>query len=378
MQKILYLTTTDWGWAKQRPQFIAEGLSKFYNVLYVNQKSYRRNNFIKNSISNSEKINFLQIFRFPYDNIFFISLINKLIFNLVILFKIRKYNIIWITHPLMYSLAKLVIPKSKIVIYDCMDDHIEFPTIKKNKKIKDKLLILEKQLTKRANIIFATSEYLKNKINNRYLNVKPIYIVNNAISKNILDIEKSEYIVKNIEHLKEIKLKKIVYTGTISEWLDFELIIKSLEKFDNIIYIFFGPSQVAIPNHSRIIDFGPINHNQIIHAMNIADILVMPFKKSELIYSVNPVKVYEYLVANKPILILKYDETIKFQDYAYLYNNESEYLTHIENLSTCKLKPKQEKVNCLRYVNQNTWDDRIEEIVSYINPFLLQFGYHSI
>ncbi len=38
----------DWNWIKQRPQFIAEGLSKKYKVDVVYKYSYRNKNYQQN------------------------------------------------------------------------------------------------------------------------------------------------------------------------------------------------------------------------------------------------------------------------------------------------------------------------------------------
>jgi teichuronic acid biosynthesis glycosyltransferase TuaH len=364
MKRILYLTTTDWGWAKQRPHFIAEGLTKYFDVEYVFQKRYKKKNFVNNSIHENLRIS--EIFRFPFDRNIVINYLNKIIFLLKLSNRLKKCDIIWITHPFTYNLVKTIIPEIRMVVYDCMDDHLEFPEIKKNEKTTKWLFEQEEDLVKRANITFVSSEYLKNKVIKRYQHIRQINVINNAVSTNLFEISKPELKNKEIERLEKLEYKKIVYIGTVSEWLDFELILKSLQKFENIIYIFFGPTHVPFPNHSRLINFGPINHNHIRDAMDIADALVMPFKRSELIFSVNPVKVYEYIFANKPIVILKYDETIKFRDYVYLYENDNEYITYMESLSQSTLTPKQVKESNQEFVLRNTWVNRIEEIVTLL------------
>jgi len=51
--KILYLMHVDWEWIKQRPQFIAEGLSKFYDVHVFFPVSYfNKFNKINKKINN--------------------------------------------------------------------------------------------------------------------------------------------------------------------------------------------------------------------------------------------------------------------------------------------------------------------------------------
>ena len=40
MKTILYLMHIDWNWIKQRPQYIAEGLSKKYRVIVMYKHTY--------------------------------------------------------------------------------------------------------------------------------------------------------------------------------------------------------------------------------------------------------------------------------------------------------------------------------------------------
>ena len=88
-----------------------------------------------------------------------------------------------------------------------------------------------------------------------------------------------------------------------------DLIIKSLGYIPNIQYLLFGPAETKIPKHHGIIHCGPIEHQFVPSIMSMADTLVMPFKISELVRSVDPVKVYEYICSGKPALVVGYEET---------------------------------------------------------------------
>jgi hypothetical protein len=51
------------------------------------------------------------------------------------------------------------------------------------------------------------------------------------------------------------------------------------------------------------------NHTRVKSIMAEADILFMPFQVTDLIQSVNPVKLYEYIYSNKASISVGYDET---------------------------------------------------------------------
>jgi hypothetical protein len=89
-----------------------------------------------------------------------------------------------------------------------------------------------------------------------------------------------------------------------------------------------------------------------------------------LVKSINPVKVYEYIGSGKPSLVVSYSETDKFEDYVYLYNNESEYLKLMQRLVTNALPPKKPIEECLDFITGHTWEQRIVKIIETIKPYL--------
>ena len=92
--------------------------------------------------------------------------------------------------------------------------------------------------------------------------------------------------------------------------------------------------------------------------MEAADVLIMPFNLNELILSVNPVKLYEYVLSGKPCLAPKYGETEPFQDYVYLYYNKEDAINTITAILAGNLGTKKSKEDCTAFARQNTWEER--------------------
>lgn len=366
MKKMLYLMHVPWGWAKQRPHFLAEELSNFFDVTVMYNISYHFKGYVKNTVHNNLHIK--KMFYIPYINrIPLLKKINNVILRQQI--KILNYfnfnSIAWITHPNLYKY--IIDTNFESIIYDCMDDALEFPAVQKNKE-QSELLQLEEQLCKRSKLIICSSDHLKYKLICRYsIDKNKIRVVNNGIklSNLSLKINLPQYIKKYFEGIT----KKIVYIGTISEWFDFDLIIDSLDKIQNIQYLLFGPKEVQIPLHKSITYGGPIPHEYVASVMSIADVLVMPFKVTELIKGVNPVKVYEYIYSNKPSLIVEYPETKKFDDFVYLYNSNYDYINKLKYIlmdQAPKLISSNEKN---KFLKENDWSSRTNEIMRIFNEF---------
>lgn len=339
-----------WGWIKQRPHFIAEGLSDKYSVDVLSKKSYNKH------CDNDSLVNLINIPRLPFERYRLIRNLNKSIQRLYIKKIISKYDIIWSTCPNDITVDALSYLKPhQSLIYDCMDDVLEFS---EDENFKKKIYVDENNIYQKSNIIFCSSSYLKNKIQKRY-GVRDIKIVNNALAS---------YSISEKENSKpffvESSNKKIVYIGTVSEWINFDL-VNRLAQIPFVDFYFIGPykeESKRLAQSSNIHFTGAVEHNKVNQIMAQSDILIMPFIVNELILSVNPVKLYEYIASGKPCFAPKYGESLQFEEYCYLYENDEECYNMIKDLLTNNGIAKKSHVECIEFAKKNTWEHRIIEI----------------
>lgn len=354
MKRILYFMHVDWKWIKQRPHFIAEGLASSFVVNAVHEIMYnlKQQKREKNRIENL-KINGIP--HIPFCRYDFIFNINSFILNKLLLRrKRRRADVVWFGHPMHYNCFKA--RKGQIVVYDCMDDVLGF-SISENMKARFKRL--ETELCRDADVILASSLHLKNKLAERY-GREDIHLVNNAIFLNLdKDIELPQQVYKIFEASQR---KKILYIGTISNWFDFAAVEALLTKYDDLELLLFGPTEVNIPKHDRIRHCGILEHKYLLKVMGLSDALIMPFVLNELILSVDPVKAYEYIYSGKPVIMPRYGESEKFEDFVYLYDGVEELDAIFSRLQRGALTPKKSEEDCVKYAKDNSWDSRITRI----------------
>ena len=355
-----------WGWVKQRPHFIAQYLSKYYDVTLLYKQSFIKNGLVQESIPDNLKEKRLFIIPNRFAGYGLIRAVNSAITKIQLKGEIEKYDIIWFTHPLMFDLIEAAIPEDAKVIYDCMDDVLEFPLTRADMRMKNVIANCEMKLVERSDIIFISSDYLETKIRKRYsIDSQRVFVFNNAMTLEDR-VEVSNNLLLNIIERSKVARFKLAYVGTISEWFDFDLILESLERFNNIVYMLFGPLDTEIPNHERILYFGPIEHKYVLNVMELSDALIMPFKLSELILSVNPVKIYEYIYSCKPSIVIQYPETSKFEDYVFLYKSRDEYFNLLEKLENGNLVLKGDCLSYKEFAINNGWQNRVKDMVKII------------
>src|SRR4030095_5920758 len=90
------------------------------------------------------------------------------------------------------------------------------------------------------------------------------------------------------------------------------------------------------------------------------DVCIIPFKVNPITEATNPVKVYEYLSAGKPVVSIALPEIKPLADYLYLANGKDEFVCQIDHALA---EQDLEIVDSRRaFAKQNTWSQRYEQI----------------
>ncbi len=347
----------DWRWIKQRPHFIAEGLSDLYdvNVVHFCSKQYLFGNS-SSSTANEKNINLLPALRLPLYQKKGIYGLNKAYLKAYFKLLISRYDpdFIWITFPQIYD----YIPSNTRckIIYDCMDDATGFDF---QNDLHSKILEVEKKLVNDASIIFASSNYLCKNLDKNYGCKNKLAVIRNAFNGEIID--------DKVNNSKKPEPFKIGYVGTVAEQIDFEKIKVTLEKMEDIEYHFIGPYvREDEIKHDKIKFYGTISHEKLYDYVKNFDCLIMPFKLNELVKSVDPVKLYEYINYNKPIISVYYDELDFFSQFIFFYSNTEELISLLKQMIKNNFATKYSYAERVKFLKANSWDMRVAEITKYL------------
>jgi hypothetical protein len=169
--------------------------------------------------------------------------------------------------------------------------------------------------------------------------------------------------LKNRTKLK-LKLGKrnVGYFGHLTDaWFDWDLILNVAKKDPETYFHIIGygiPDNLNLPDN--IIFYGKINPEELSGYVKNWDVCLIPFKDIALSKSVNPIKVYEYLYFEKPVVVTGIPG---MEDFPYVYfsqNKTEEFLSKID--LALKQKIKTEKIK--KFLAVNRWEDRAEVILA--------------
>lgn len=348
--RILYIIHNDWCWIKQRSHFLSEELISLTNCDVRYKFSFRR----KLLISNPKPMKCRGLFMLPFSmkRFLFLKKLDIHIWSIYfrILDRFKRYNAIIITHPLLFD----YISWHNNIVYDLHDDNEEFygncSYLRNEIKLSNSLV-----LEKAAAVVFSSNHLFNKYRNQTRTTLRKIVRNGHSINREIDPIHSNE--------ISQYKTKKLFYFGTISQWFDQGLIEKCIYTYKDIEFHLIGPSDVSLRKLPRVYYYGSMPHHKMLEISNNADCFIMPFKINELMKSVDPVKVYEYISFNKPILIPYYEEVLHFSDFVHFYRDHNEFVKLINELRNNKL-PTNSPSLVQSFLQNSLWSERVK---SYIN-----------
>jgi len=339
----------EWGGLWQRPHHLAHEFSKrFKSVVYLQPAGLRNprlsdikriKGFLTPKTSNYQHVQYnktFQVKRLPFvpiQNLSIAELINAKILD-KFLTKIHHSKeagpcLLWLAAPVPFLKRSLILSKRLPTIFDWIDDYAIFHHLPKQ------VVDMQYKLLSMVDIVFASSKILVNKAL-KYRKKDVVYLPNGV------DITHWNC-KKNGELRRHLKLpynSKIVgYFGTISHWIDKELVLETATKRPELIFVFIGPraDQGLLDSIFRLkncIHITQVSYQRLPELACDFDVCWMPFLVNDLTKTINPVKVYEYLAMGKPVVVPSFPDLEEVSDVLYLASSPLEWQQALEKAIT--------------------------------------------
>lgn len=358
--RILYLPPISYNNLKQRPQYIAERLSQKHDIIYLDPTV----SILKFLLKGGEKpfgyryrvSDHLEVIRM--NGMLSLHRCMESIWKGISVWEryqidklIKNVDAVWVGYCPWFNLISNF---KGTIIYDKMDDDIQ---ITQNSMLKKLIFEVEPKLIHRADHIFVSAQVFKECIEK---SGKKAVLVPNAVE---------------IQNKKSIPAQKWAahyriygYVGMISHWFDMDAIKEILNADINNYVVLVGPTEIPNFQHERLEYIGRVPKDEVGNWIASFDVCLYPFKKNSFLDTINPVKIYEYLAQNKPVLAVKSRETEVIHANIALY----ETFEQLRILLASNLKSpfsSEEEVNS--FLIENNWEYRTKQIleeIEYGNP----------
>jgi glycosyltransferase involved in cell wall biosynthesis len=362
--KLVYLSPVPFHSFSQRPQkfldWCFEGI--FDHALWVEPYPTRLPTFIdflrrpsKKYIKykNKDRISLISLTALPIEPIYILRWLN-ILFWVIPLFLIKNYCnkesvILVIAKPSLFGFILCKLIKFEKVIYDAMDDFPSFYTgISKISMMK-----FESRTISDSNIIIASSTAIFDKIKKMG---GFVLFIPNGMDVNLLP-----------KHLpKKNNCKKVYgYVGTIGPWFDWEFIKNIAKMRPNSQIRIIGPVHIDIKDHPDNVKFIPeCSHEDAITEMSKLDVALIPFLRTNLTKSVDPIKYYEYKSLGLPIISTPFGEMCfrVGEKGVYICESTSDIALAIDQADQWEC----EDDELSKFIVENSWSARFNLLSEYI------------
>jgi len=249
------------------------------------------------------------------------------------------------------------------MVYDCMDYHRGFSSNS------PQMLEQEDLLSQNSDLVLASSHFL--------LEEKSRHNSNTLRVPNGTDFDHFRYPPTNLPpEMADLDGPVIGYYGAIADWFDTGLVAALAAARPDWNFTLIGSTLYAdlepLQGLHNVHLLGEMPYARLPAYLHAFDVAIIPFKATPLTQATNPVKLFEYLSAGKPVVATDLQELRHYAQYARLASAPEQWLAEIEGAL-------QEDTPALiqarlDFARQNTWAQRFAQIEAGIQELYPQIS----
>lgn len=356
-ENIVCFSHLRWDFVFQRPQHLLTRFSKNFNIFFIEEPIFDTDGESYYAIHDREDIKLI-VPHLPggldHEGILFHL---KDLFDGFIDGKALTNHLFWYYTPMALEFSRKHQPD--LIVYDCMDELSAF------KFAPESLKVLEKELLKKADIVFTGGQSLYEAKQNQHSNIHPFP---SSIDKK--HFQSARKLRK--ASTKEIKTDgfKLGFYGVIDERFDIELIKGIADARPNWQIVLIGPvvkiDTKLLPQNINIEYHGPKTYQELPAYLAEWDFALIPFLLNESTRFISPTKTPEYLAAGVPVISTAIRDVVNpygINKLVKIAGTAEEFMMEIEDQLQIL-----EKDNWLlrvdEFLAQNSWDNTCNRMLN--------------
>lgn len=255
------------------------------------------------------------------------------------------------------------------IVYDYIDDLS--PAISNSEELPQNITDIHNYVMKDENILtICTATILYNDSVNKRGKDKNIIFACNAVDyDHFTKLTKKVNLSKDFKAILKEKKPIIGYYGAIATWFDYETLINVAKKCPEYNFVLIGPEYdssvydtelYAIDNIHML---GPKKFDELPYYAEKFDVFMLPFLINDVTNATNPIKIFEYMAMEKPIITSDLPECRKYKS-CLIYKNDQEFIKLIDK--SLKKLTKEYRETLKKEALENTWEKKADTIMEKI------------
>lgn len=351
----------------QRPQHIANCLSK-------------QNSLVLYEVTN--ETDGVTTMKKGQDNLFLVNfnnpLISKWISEIIEKTEKPKYIQIYSTNwSMTVEELKEYLNKGYKVIYEYIDDLS--PALSGTEELPVNIKKKYDYVMKNIDNIYVvvTAEAIKQDVISKRGEENLVLACNGVDYKFYKEIDEEFEFDEDFNKVLEENKPIIGYYGALATWFDYELVKKLADERKEYNIVFFGIKyddsydKSDLKNYKNIHFLGSRNYSVLKNYAKKFSVCTIPFVINSITEATSPVKLFEYMALEKPIVTTDMNECRKYKS-VMIAHNEQEYMELIDK-AVLMDKDREENQNYFKLLNdealENDWSKKTEAIINLIKKF---------
>jgi len=273
--------------------------------------------------------------------------------------------ILWTFLPTPLALDVINAVDPRLTIYYCIDD------LARSSPGARKIVASEQELFKTADLVFVTSEKLRQRAAGFRADV---HLFPFGVS-----FERFERVRQaNEAPPADIAARKrpiVGYVGGLHQWVDQELVAELARRMPDVTFVLVGPEQVDVSlmkQCANISFLGQKVHDDVPKYIGAFDVALVPYRIAEYTANVYPTKLNEYLVMGKPVVATDLPEIRRFNESHGPTVRIASTAQGFEEAIRAALDEKGAEVveRRIAVAQQNSWRSRLEQMRVWIDQAL--------
>ncbi|MDW7679448.1 MAG: glycosyltransferase [bacterium] len=274
--------------------------------------------------------------------------------------------ILWLYSPYYYDLVGKF--NEKLSVYHNYDEFADFNT---NARVKELILHYDNELTRRVDLVFATSRPQWKR--RRAINPNSFFVPN-GVDFELFNRPLSEKLPIP-DDIKTIPHPIIGFAGMLGNHIDVKLLLEIAEQYPKYSLVLLGPdllpgseqlNQLRKKTNVHFLGFKPME--KLPDYVQTFDVALIPYELTGHVLSGYPQKLHEYLAVGRSIVATAMPELEPYKKWVNIARNNKEFVQLIEiakdNYSDIVIN---ERVEVAR---KNTWDNRVVQMYQHMEEFV--------
>ncbi len=164
------------------------------------------------------------------------------------------------------------------------------------------------------------------------------------------------------DDLRPIAHPRALYVGAIDDWFDVPLLAHVARALPHVSFILIGPPRIPLEPLRALANvhvLGRRPYAEVSGYMQHADVGLIPFRITEMIRSVHPIKLYEYFACGLPVVAIAWDELEAIRSPACLCRTPDEFAAQVQ--AALAHPPAREEL--VAFARQADWGQRFQRIM---------------